>query len=286
MLPTRCFDAIGFKAPDTAEFNHLLDVANLKGHHLASERCRYAILHAGNGSEVWQAFNSNLSLLNSNPHFVGQSLVPVQILQMFDVASSVEGLLKVRTNPHDAGAPHISFAVNMPAWDFTRSLLKKLKDEVAGGPLIVTLQITAFADALECFESPEAYEEAHRPPPPPVEDRHGRHKEPETPPEPPPPPPPMMCFHPSTHIVEGTNRPQPQASMSGIVESGHVLENPVTNQRTCHIGLRTVGMTIDLVADVAVVKGRPKRGGIVRGPIWLSARLVEEIEATQNRLPK
>ncbi len=285
MLPAKCFDAVGFKAADVAEFNHLLDVANLKGDHLASERCRYAIMHAANGSEVWQAFNSNLSLLNSNPHFTGQSRVSVQILQMFDVASSVEGVLKVRTNPHDVAAPHISFAVNMPAWDFTRPLLKELKDKAGGGPLIVTLQITAFAEALECFESPEAYEEAHRPPPPPPDD-HKRHKEPETPPEPPLPPPPMMNFLPSTIVLEGTNRPQPQAGLSGFVESGHVLENPHTHQRTCHIGVRTIGMTIDLVADVAIVKGRPKRGGIVRGPVWLSARLSQEIEATQKRLPK
>lgn len=292
MLPTRCFDAIGFKAPDTKEFNHLLDVANLKGHHMASERCRYAILHAGNGSEVWQSFSNNLSLLNSNPHFVGQSRVPVQILQMFDVASSVEGLLKVRTNPHDASAPHISFAVNMPAWDLTRPLLKKKKEEAGSGPLIVTLQITAFADALECFDSPEAYEEAHRPPPPPPPEEHGplhlhgRNKPPEAPPEPPPPPPPMVNFHPSGLMTEGTQRPEPQAGFSGIIESGHVLDNPFTGQKTCHIGVRTIGMVIDVVADVAIVKCRPRRGGIVRGPVWLSGRLVEELEATQKRMPK
>ena len=285
MFPQRCCDAIGFKAPDTAEFNHLLDVANLKGHHLASERCRYAIMRLPNGSEMWQAFNSSLSLLNNNPHYLGQSRVPVQILQMFDVASSVEGLLKVRTNPHDAGAPHIQFVANMPAWDFTRPLLKAKKDAVGSGPLIVTLQVTAFAESLECFDSPEAYEEAHRPPPPePVE--HGRHKEPIAPPAPPPPPPPMINFHPSGLMTENTSRPLPQAALSGIIESGHVLDNPVTGQKTCHIGLRTVGMTIDLVSDVAVVKCRPRRGGIVRGPVWLSARLVEEIEATEKRLPK
>lgn len=284
MFPQRCCDAIGFKAPDTKEFNHLLDVANLKGHHLASERCRYAILQLPNGSEMWQAFNNNLSLLNNNPHYLGQSRVPVQILQMFDVASSVEGLLKVRTNPHDAAAPHVQFAVYMPAWDFTRPLLKELKEK-SQGALIATLQVTAFAEALECFDSPEAYEEAHRPPPPePVE--HGRHKQPVEPPEPPPPPPPMISFHPSGLMVENTSRPQPQAAFSGIIESGHVLENPITNQRTCHIGVRTVGMTIDVVADPSIVKGRPKRGGIVRGPVWLSARLVEEIEATEKRLPK
>ena len=295
MLPAKCFDAIGFKAPDVAEFNHYLDIANLKGHHLAAERCRYAILRVENGIEVWQAFDNNLSLKNSNPHFLGSSRVAVQILQPFDVVASVEGILKVRTNPHDATAPHLTFAVNMPSWDFARPFLKELKDKAGGGPLIVNLQVTAFADALECFESPEAYDEAHRPPPPePVETHHGhighhghlgRHKEPETPPEPPPPPP-MIDFHPSTVLIEGTKRPQPQAGLSGIVESGHVIENPYTKQRTCHIGVRTTGMILDLVADVAVVQGRPKRGGIVRGPVWLSARLEDEIEATQKRLPK
>ncbi len=158
-----------------AEFNHYLDMANLKGHHLASERCRYAIFHAGSGIELWQAFDNSLSLKNSNPHFLGHSRVPVQVIGIFDVVSSVEGFLKVRTNPHEASAPHVSFAVNMPAWDFTRPILKEQKAKTEGA-LIVALQITAFADALECFDSPEAYDEAHRPPPPPPVEP-GRHKE-------------------------------------------------------------------------------------------------------------
>jgi hypothetical protein len=277
MLDLKCFDAIGFKAPDFTEFNRYLDTARLKGHHPSSERGIYAYWPVGSGIEVWAAFDKQLRPLNSNPHFLGTSRVEARVLEMIDVAPTLEGGLRVQVNPRDETVPHYALLFNVPTWDFTRPLLRERKAKT-DGPLIVTVQLCAFAEELECFDTPEAFQAVQ-------EEKH-RLQESEA----------ALGMDtvveeilPALHFIPiglmhgPGEKAQPLASFGGEVMHGHVLHNTFTNQKTLEIGVRTLGMTIDVVADAAVVKGRPRHHGIVCGKFWLSGRIVEEIEATNKR---
>lgn len=274
MLGLKCFDAIGFKAPDFAELNHFLDMANLKGHHGSSERGRYAYWRLESGLEIWSAYDGQLRALNNNPHFCGNSCIDVRILEMLDIPASVEGSLKVRLYPADENGPRYPFVFNVPSWDWTRPLLKQKITANPKSPLVVPIQLTAFAECLECFDSPEAFLASQMP-------------EPSTDPHAPPPPHvdpiPPMYFEATGLQGEDPKHPHPTASFIGIVERGRVLHNPATGQDTCCLGVHTLGMTLDVVVDANIVKGRPRKGGVVRGNFWLSGRLREEIEATNKR---
>ncbi len=276
MLDLKCFDAIGFKAADFHEFNRYLDMARLKGQHPSSERGAYTYWPVGSGIEIWAASDKQTRPLNSNPHFLGSSRIEARVLEMVDLASTLEGALRVHLNPRDATAPHYPFLFNVPSWDFARPLLKEQKAKTAG-PLIITFQLTAFADELECYDSEETYLAAQRLRQQREHEELGTEDEGESLDE-------ALHFIPTGLMVSGGEKAQPRAAFSGEIVSGHVLTNPITNQKTLHLGVKTLGMIVDVVADAAIVKGRPKNHGIAAGHFWLSGRTVEEIEATNKRL--
>jgi len=287
MLPHQCFDAIGFKAPDFQEFNHYLDMARLKGHHPSSERGSYAYWAVGEGIELWVAADKQLAQLNSSPHYLGASRVNGRVLEIVDHPTTLEGGVRVHLVPESEDAPHYSFMFGVPDWDLTRPLLKQLK-AAESGPLVVSFQLTAFAEELECYDDEASYlavqseaqerqrhyaelgieQDAE-------DEEYKKDKEMLAPP---------VHFIPTGLQVAKGEKPLPKASLSGEVVGGHVLRNPITNQQTLCLSLKTLGMTIDMVADPALVKRRPRRHSIVSGHFWLSGRLVVEIEATNKRL--
>ena len=278
MLDPKCFDAVGFKAPDFAEFNRYIDTANLRGEHPTSERGRYTYWSVGDGIEVWSAFDKNQRPMNNNPHYQGSSRVTVQLLAMHDFSSTIEGILKLQTVPATPGAPHPAFFCNMPSWDFARPLLKA--EAAKGGPVLFDLQLTAFAESLHCFPDEESFvtteaarqkelaEQAA------VGIEHDTLIEPFWEP---------VQFLPSVLFSED-KKPLPKARIAGQAERARILTNPVTKQQTLYLGVKTAGLTLDVVADPAIITGRPKHHGIVCGHFWLSGRLVPEIEATNKRL--
>lgn len=276
MLDIKCFDAIGFKAADFHEFNRYLDTARLKGQHPSSERGTYAYWHVGSGIEIWAAFDKQNRPLNSNPHFLGSSRIEARVTGMIDLASTLEGALRVHLNPRDEGAPHYPFVFNVPSWDFTRPLLKEQKAK-SEGPLIISFQLTAFAEELECYDSEETYLAAQAQRQQQQHEQFGTESESET-------IDPAIHFIPTGLMTEEKDKPKPRASFSGEIVRGQVLTNPVTNQKTLYLGVKTLGMIVDVVADASIVKGRPKNHGIASGHFWLSGRTVEEIEATNKRL--
>jgi hypothetical protein len=54
-----------------------------------------------------------------------------------------------------------------------------------------------------------------------------------------------------------------------------VTEEPVTPTAT-GMFVRTLGGTVDMVADPESVEGEPTVGGAVQGSFWLSGRVVQE----------
>jgi hypothetical protein len=148
----------------------------------------------------------------------------------------------------------------------------------ATGPLMVTFQLTAFAEEIECFEDEVTYvasqtEKHHR-----LQEQLGLEGEEADPLLPP------MHFLPSGLMVEKGQKPLPKATFGGEIVGGGVLCNPVTGQKTVSLKVRTLGMIVDVVADAAIVNCRPKLHGFVCGHFWLSGRITQEIEATNRRL--
>jgi len=277
MLDPKCFDAIGFKAPDFQELNHYLDLARLKGHHPSSERGCYAYWTVGSGIEIWAASDKQLAQLNSNPHFLGNSRIEARVLEIRDESSTLEGSLRVCLNAGSETEPHIPFLFNVPSWDLTRPILKDMKAK-ASGPLNVSFQLTAFAEELECFEDEAAYLAAHARKQQLLQERLGLVDEEAAPPLPP------IHFVPCGLMVDKGGKPQPKANFGGEVIGGSALTNPITSQKTVYLKVKTLGMTVDVVADASIVNCRPKLHGFISGYFWLSGRLTAEIEATNRRL--
>jgi hypothetical protein len=71
--------------------------------------------------------------------------------------------------------------------------------------------------------------------------------------------------------------PQPEAFLSGRVESAERQENPATGQEFLALLLRTESGTVDAVCDLDVSPRRPVAGAIVAGMFWLSARVVSDL---------
>jgi hypothetical protein len=276
MLDLKCYDAIGFKAPDFQELNHYLDLARLKGHHPSSERGTYAYWPVGSGIEIWAASDKQLAQLSCNPHYLGSSRVEARVLELVDQPTTLEGGLRVYLNAGKEEAPHYPFLFNVPCWDLTRPMLRDLKAKTSG-PLMVSFQLTAFAEELECFDDETAYLTAQTLKQQRLREQLGAEEE-NTPPEPP------IHFIPTGLMVEKGEMPQPRADFGGEVIGGDVLNNAITNQKSLHLRVKTLGMTVDVVSDASIVNCRPKLHGFVCGHFWLSGRLIAEIESTNRRL--
>jgi|GEM_PF-4519408 len=117
-------------------------------------------------------------------------------------------------------------------------------------PATVSLQITAFAHAAECFPDDTAYRLWQESRPTPMS------------PE---------CFIPSGAFAQP---PRPEAAFAGRIEQARLRTNPATGRPIHHLRVKTGIGTVDVVADPGNLDGIAIAGGIVQGYFSLSGRIV------------
>jgi hypothetical protein len=235
--------AIGFDVP-IEEFQALVTRGAPEASRFDTAIGSYLQWALGSGVELWLQINAVEKIVGCNPHFVGTGEMPVALIETASVPGRpLDGSGFGWAAPRDTSNPNSglhAFAANLPNFAYV--------DERILMPPVVTLQIAAFASALEFFPTESAY----------IRSEWGQYYQAE---------PGVTTWQ----TVENEGMPQPQAFLTGFVTASECRRNPVTGQEFHTLGLQTSAGSIDVVADMATVARRPVVGTVVAGNFWLSA---------------
>jgi hypothetical protein len=265
------FSVIGFKSNSAAELAEL--VSKLPESGGQSQPCGpgyYYRWHSDSGSELWvhlakdtQGAEEKLTIVGVTPFFDGSGRMPVRVMKKRQRPSdnAFEGTVFVEiapgARPHQCATVALLDVVDYAVW----------ANRV--GPFLAEAQVTAFTHELAVFPSEEAFAAAQ------AEER--------------------VKFTPESFFASGlfssANEPGGQAvfhdpsasefnAPSRAFFTGRVLAaerrvNSVTGQSFHTALVKTLGGTIDLVADASQVQGMLRPDFIVQGEFWLCARLLD-----------
>ncbi len=205
----------------------------------------------GEGVALWVGMDKRTDeILGCDPSFSGEGEMKLG-LESFatdpPIYAGLEGGLSGWANASDE-SPDTGLCpviIDLPAFDIERPRLRPGR--------VVRLQVSAFAHSLRCFDTDEAFFSA-----PGNTTPKGRRFSPE-------------FFIPSG-TFEQPNRAH--AVFAGHVQRALVKTNPVSRLQFHHILVQTAAGLLDIVANPAVVQGRPVEAGVVSGEFWLSGRVV------------
>lgn len=206
------------------------------------------------GAEIWLQGNFYQELIGFNPHFAGKSRRTVALTQAVERDSSaLDGGFHAWANPENgiSAKGDYPFVFNVP--DF-RTV------QIGEFPKMVELQLTAFAsNDFQMFADEAAYDAK----------QEGELKYA------------AKSFVPSGLFSSGENQEidlslvHPIGIFSGEIKSVEPKTNSLTNEKFYHFLVETLGGEVDVVADVNLVKEKPRVGSIVKGQFWLSARIYQ-----------
>jgi hypothetical protein len=265
------FSVIGFKSNSAEELAELVSKLPESGGH--SQPCGpgyYYRWHSDSGSELWvhlakdtQGTEEKLTIVGVTPFFQGSGRMPVRVMKKRQRPSdnAFEGTVFVEiapgARPHQCATVALLDVVDFAVW------------ANRAGPFLASAQITAFTHELAVFPSEDAFaatqadEKVKFTPESffasglfsPAE-RPGGH----------------AVFHdPSASEFNAPSR----AFFTGRVLSAERRVNGVTGQSFQTALVKTLGGTIDLVADASQVQGVLRPDFIVQGEFWLCAKLLD-----------
>jgi hypothetical protein len=244
---------LGFPVTSEKDFRHYVFAASEFGQKVESPNGSYTLWEPGNGIELWVQTNLHKRIIGMNLHFSGHARIRLGLTRrIVTIGQSIlDGAFYAWADPQrkEPESGYYPFVFDVPDYD--------LHNDVRV-PGLASVQLAAFAQELQGFESAEAYTTAT------LENDVTLAEESFIP---------TGLFKP---IPQGGMREPPlaQAIFSGHVLVTQILTNPVTDQRFYWARVRTLGGEIDIVADPQVVRGKIIRDGIVKGSFWLSGRLV------------
>ena len=248
------FDSIGFVADDEADLQPFVQRALREGDQLevlgadAGYGGKYLCWSPGGGAQIWVNLNEKGEVLGFDPHYAGRGRAHVTLERSFDYDTAPPtGGVFAWVGLGTAEETRAGF--DLPA--FAR--FYDMACDYDGNALV---QPAAFAHGCEAFDTVEAYlaaqQEVHA-------DR------------------PELAFAVESYLAlgllagEDERIPPATARLSGIVLETSRPTNPATG-RSFHAALvKTVGMTVDVVADDVQMTGVPRKGGVIAGSFWMSA---------------
>lgn len=261
------FSVIGFRARSAEELAELVTRLPESGGH--SQSCGPGLYYrwrAASGSELWihmQKETEGFSIVGVTPFFAGQGQMPVRVMKKrqrpFD--NAFEGAVFVEIEPgprpHQCATVALFDVVDYACW----------ANRVC--PFLAQAQITAFPHDLAIFPDEDAFARHQA--------DHAVRFAPES----------FFAsglfsgsgngggqavFHdPSDDHFEAVSR----AFLTGRVLDAATLRNDVTGQEFHAALVKTLGGTLDLVADKSQIRGELQPGNIIQGEFWLCGRLIE-----------
>lgn len=203
----------------------------------------YVVWTPGAGVELWIQAGKNLQLTGVGLHFTGEGRLRVHVTQSSpSEIDPMHGCLYAWANPQDEDNPYSGdypLMVAAPNFDF-------VENAVLEHP-VVDCQIAAFVeDELRCWTLPTFLSTGQA-----EED--------------------IALFQSDCQNADAAEEPTPHAQVRGTVLKLETRVNQVSGNEFYWAVVQTVGGTIDIVADPAVVVGTLVEGGIVEARCWLSA---------------
>jgi hypothetical protein len=261
------FSVIGFDAGSAEELAEL--VSKLPESGGASQPCAagyYYRWRADTGPELWihvmKEQENRLTIVGVTPFFAGAGRMPVRVMKKrrrpsdnaFEGAVFVE--IQPGPRPHQCATVALFDLVDYACW----------ANRVA--PFLAQAQVVAFAHELTIFPSEDAFSRIQE------QERvkftpesffasglfsfAGESSE--------------AIFHdPSAEDFDAPSR----GFLTGRVLASDQRRNSVTGQAFHTALVKTLGGTMDVVADVRQVQGELRQGCIIQGEFWLCARLFE-----------
>ncbi len=267
------FSVIGFKTGSAEELAEIVSRLPEQGAH--SQPCGpgyYYRWQSDAGSELWvhlakhaEEGAEQFSIVGVTPFFSGEGRVPVRVMKKRQrpADNAFEGAVFVEIEPgklpHQCATVALLDLVDYAVW------------ANRAGPFLATAQIAAFPHELSIFPSEDAFTAAQA-----GED---------------------VQFAPESFFASGLFsmgdddagrtvfhdpnaedfNAQARAFITGRVLSSAKRRNSVTGQTFCTILVKTLGGTIDLVADELQIGGDLQPGAIVQGEFWLCAKLNQTV---------
>jgi hypothetical protein len=265
------FGVIGFKSSSAEELTEL--IGKLPNTGAFSQPCPpgyYYRWHSDSGSELWVHLakepgggEEKLNIVGVTPFFRGNGRIPVRVMKKrqrpgdnaFEGAVFVE--IEPGPRPHQCATVALLDVVDYAVW----------MNRVT--PFLAQAQIAAFPHELAVYRSEEEFTEAQA-------DE-------------------QVKFSPESFFASGLfsgsgqtggqavfhdpsakdfNAPA-RAFFTGRVLSAELRKNDVTGQSFYAALVKTLGGTIDMVADPKLLAETLRPGCIVQGEFWLCVRLIE-----------
>jgi hypothetical protein len=251
------FSAIGFTVTPE-ELKELAEQASREGTRVDSPHGGYFHWSPGAGVELWVQANKQEEIVGCNPHFAGAGRLPASIIETLNVPGRpLDGRCFGWAAPRDEKNPYSglhALSADLPDFDFVEARILI--------PPIVTLQIAAFAEELECFPTETTFLESE------AAQHHG-----------------AAAGQWIWRQQEIEEEPQSKVFLNGIVKQSEQRENPITGSPFIALLLRTEAGTIDVVVDPEIVPRRPVVGMVAAGTFWLSARVVSDLPPANEPPP-
>jgi hypothetical protein len=243
--------AIGFPADSEADVMAVVERAGREGHAIPSRSGAYYVLAPGGGPELWVQIRRDKKgqpkFAGFNPHFRGDARMrfgAIAAIRSDDYP--MEGTLEGWADPADETPESGVFPLSVEIPDFEIS--------VADIVFLRTLeiQISAFAHLATCFLDANAF----------VRDgvKMGG-----------------VGMATKSFIPLGAFKGEKASTafFCGEILKAQVKTNPSGGGKYNYVLVDTLGGQIDMVADMSVLIGEPRVGGIAQCQGWLSARLAE-----------
>ena len=208
---------------------------------------RYVCWSPGHGVQLWVNVNEKGEIQGYDPHFEGRGRAHITLERSYDYDTApptggVFAWIGLGT------AEETKAGFDLPA--FAR--FYDMACDYDGNALV---QVAAFAHGAEAFPDVEAYRAAQAE----LEQEN-----------------PDLSFAVESFLPIGYFDPDGQippatARLSGIILEAKRVTNPATGREFNTALVKTVGMTVDVVADDNQLAGVPVPGGVLSGAFWMSA---------------
>ncbi|MBC9931040.1 hypothetical protein [Chitinophaga qingshengii] len=245
------FSDIGFSINSDEEFQELLEKTYPDSTSIKVKDGAYAVYADESGGELWMQISNEQTCIGVNPHYKGKSRRKVCLTRMVERPNPLDGgfyCWAAPANKLDPQSGLYPFVFDAP--DF-RIL------EPFYFPADVEIQLTAFAQQVQLFESEAAFAAEET-----TEPKFA-----------------VQSFIPSglfadAESEEEAGRPEAYGFFTGIIKQVERKRNALTRHIFYALLVETLGGEIDVVADAAFFDQPPVVNGVIQAECWLSGQII------------
>lgn len=249
-MPSNHLESLGFVVENEEEFIAWIEQAVKESEEIVTDHGSYLFWSPGNGIELWLQMDENHTFHGYSPHFAGESRVPMGLAQRVQprpdapMSGGFYGWVNGQIEDGDVMGD-TPFIFEAPDYDFYADL------EL---PVMVDVQVTAFAHEAHIFAEQEEMAQSDKLPLPLAEE---------------------SFFPTGTYQVEeGMGRPN--AFFTGHVQSVSQRINPLTGEDFYWLKVQTFAFTLDVIISPLILDRPITEGSIIYCDATLFGKIYDE----------